>query len=152
MNLGERLKAATAAEEEAARRAARARQAAQDEKTFEATVRAQQFFDYAYQLFAFRLINDQPVGTVALGGKSFRDVAFLLNISNWSIPGGSHGAWRHGSGIWKSNNPLYDVWAEFSVRCKAAGLEPQWAYEHDGMAGDSWYLLTVKPADNCDGI
>jgi hypothetical protein len=146
MNLGERLKAATAAEEEAARRAARARQAAQDEKTFEVTLRAQHFFDYAYQLFAFRLVNDQPVGKVELGGKSFRDVAALLNVSSWKIPRGVPGAWRHGSGVWRSDNPLYDVWAGFAARCTSAGLEPQWSYEHDGMAGDSWYVLTVTPA------
>lgn len=147
MNLGDRLKVVQAYQVEEDRRAALLKKAEHDEDTHMRVVRARQFLDYAFKMFEHRLLNGKVPGTIELGGRTFRDVAALLNTSQWNIPGSTTGRWRtEGKGIWSPGNPLYPIWEEFDAACKAAGLEPQWTYAHDGMGMEFWYELTVTAA------
>jgi len=145
MNLGERLRAATAVEQESARRAALLKQAEVDEVTLRRVMAAEHFFDYAFRLFEHRLLNEKVPGQVRLGGMDYRHAASELETSKWSIPSNRAEAWRtEGNGIWTADHPLYAVWSDFDRRCKAAGLEPQWSYAYNGDS--SWYELTVTAA------
>jgi hypothetical protein len=146
MNLGDRLKAAAAVEQEAARRAELAKQAEVDEVTLKRVLAARHFFDYAFRLFEHRLLNEKVPGKVKLGGVEFRHASFELETSKWNIPANCSAEWRtEGRGIWSTDHPLYTVWVDFERNCKAAGLEPQWAYTYNG--DDSWYELTVTAAN-----
>ncbi|KVP96704.1 hypothetical protein WJ97_12545 [Burkholderia ubonensis] len=127
-----------------ARRAAMEKQAAGDEETLKLLLSTRHFFDYAFQVFEHRLLHGKVPGMIALGGKTFRDVASMLNTYQWNIPPQKSRLWRtEGKGIWTPGHPLYTVWEEFDARCKAAGLEPQWVSCDDGGARESWYELTV---------
>ncbi|WP_157657777.1 hypothetical protein [Burkholderia ubonensis] len=147
MNLGERLKAVQGYQAELDRRAALLKKAESDEETLTLVLRTRHFFEYAFQLFEHRLLNHKAPGTIALGGRTFRDVASLLNTCQWSIPSLVSRKWRtEGKGIWTPSHALYAIWEEFEERCKAAGLEPQWTYAHDGVGMEAWYELTVTAA------
>ncbi len=147
MNLGERLKVAQALKEEVAQREILAKKAAHDEETLKMVMAVEHFFDYAFRLFEHRLLNGKVPGYVALGGKTFRLVASLLNTYRWDIPIQYSRQWREkGKGIWSPDHPCYELWVAFDERCKAAGLEPQWTSAHDGVGIESWYELTVSAA------
>lgn len=147
MNLGDRLKAVQAYQDEADRRAALLKKAESDEETLKKMLAARQFFEYAFQLFEHRLMNGKAPGSVSLGGSDFRSTASKLDAFSWVIPAQRSRLWRtEGKGIWSTGHPLYPVWVEFDERCKAAGLEPQWSYAHDGCGMESWYELTVTAA------
>ena len=145
MNLGAQLKAASAFQDELARRAARDKELAAEEAALCRDLVVRHFFDYAFRLFEFRLLNGRVPGSVSLGGKTFRDAAGLLDTFKWSVPPTKSRLWREeGKGVWTDGHPCHHLWVEFDERCKAAGLAPQWTSMHDGMGMDSWYELTVS--------
>ncbi len=147
MNLGSQLKAAQAHHDEAARLAALEKQRVASEARLLFDLEVRHFFNYAFSVFEFRLKHGQLPGTVALGGRTFRDAATLLKTYQWVLPGNPVPDWRTlCKGIWTPGMEGHDLWLEFDARCAAAGLAPQWTSCHDGMGRDSWYELTVVAA------
>lgn len=148
MSLGDHLKANVAYLDEASQRAALEKKAQTNEDTLKQLLMAKFFFDYAFRVFEHRLLNGKLPGAVALGGKTFREAADLLNSHRRNIPPQKSRLWRtEGKGIWSKNHPLYSVWEEFEARCSASGLVPQWVYAHDGVGCESWFELSVSAAE-----
>lgn len=147
MNLGSQLKAAQAHHDEAARLAALEKQRVADEARLLFDLEVRHFFNYAFTLFEFRLSTGQLPGTVALGGRTFREAATLLKTYQWVFSCNAGPDWQtRCRGVWTPGREGYDLWLEFEARCAAAGLAPQWTACLDGMGRESWYELTVVAA------
>lgn len=152
MNLGDRLTANAVEQSAAAHRVMMEQQALAGEDALKQLLHGRFFFDYAFRIFEHRLLNGKAAGVVALGGKTFREAAFVLRTYQWSIPPQSNRRWRsEGIGIWTPTNALYPLWEEFEARCKAAGLAPHWSYAYDGGNVESWFELSVTAVTNSEG-
>lgn len=143
MNLGTQLQQAVQWNNEAARRAEQAKRTAEAEVKFKNKMVVEFFFDYAFRLFEFRLLNGVLPGVVDLGKTMpFREAASVLESYKWEI--GQSSDWRsNGVGVWAPGHPFHNEWRAFERRCSAAGVSPEWTYCSDGMGQNSWYELTV---------
>lgn len=147
MNLGNQLKAAQVEQDEAARRARLKKTLAADEALLMRDLQVRHFFNFAFSVFAFRLERGQVPGSVALGGRTFREAASLLDTYRWNLPYTPNFDWRAtGHGVWAPSHPCHALWLEFEEQCSAAGLVPQWTPCHDGVGMESWHELTVVAA------
>lgn len=139
LSLGDQLRRNAAAQADHEKRAKDAEQARLDREQAESLSRVRAFFMAAWFEFTTNIDSGVAPGKVKLDG----DVAALLRTYQWALPVGE--AWQTGGrGIWNQPaHPYVRQWVEFVVGCRENGLEPVWAYEHDGAGLRSWWVLTV---------
>lgn len=142
-SLGDRLKQIGATAEERARVEAADKQARKEREAAEevATVRA--FFNAAWLQFTTNIAEGRLPGSITLGRRSHDKAHTLLGAYSWNLPWCQK--WQAGGkGIWNQPSKFARMWTEFLVGCEENGLSPVWAYEHDGMGVESWWVLTVE--------
>jgi hypothetical protein len=142
-SLGELLQARILRDEEQAAAEKRAEAAERQAKQTREFKMIEMYFENAKSVITTAITSGTKIPQITLGkrggiGFDSYEMGSLLRTFQWneSTPQGS---------IADPSNPYFAIWAAFKNWANENDLKVGFAYDHDGMGMESWWILTVNP-------